>query len=196
MVADHLSVALTAAGVADVADLRARFRQGLSVASPDFIADPDRLAALAGERGATTIVSGKYYRSGNPLVLYATIRGVERSKEVLRFASDSGPLTDPGQALPRLQQQLLGVIASLRDVRMTAATSVATRTPVHAEVPARRTRSLSARQGRTLRATSPHAFASAKNGASSSVKGVVAPFGCHVSVSVTMNGCSMPGVHI
>lgn len=132
MIADQLSFALINAGVADVADARTRARQGLSVVSPDYSADPERLAALARERGATTIVTGQYYRAGDSLVLYAKISGVNASKEPLRFARESTPLNDPCGALPRLEQRLLGVIASVRDVRMTAATSTETQAPTYA----------------------------------------------------------------
>lgn len=129
MVADHLSTALTNNGVADVADSRARARLGLSVASAGFVADQERLAALAREVGATTIITGNYYRAGDSLVVYAAIRGRDNSDEPVRLPAELGPMRDPVQVLSRLEQRLLGAVASLRDTRMTASTSTATRPP-------------------------------------------------------------------
>jgi serine/threonine-protein kinase len=129
MVADQLSAALTLNGVADVADSRARARLGLSVASDGFVADQERLAALAREVGATTIITGNYYRAGDSLMVYAALRGPGRNDEPVRFQTEMGPLSDPVRVLSRLEQRLLGAVASLRDARMTASTSTATRTP-------------------------------------------------------------------
>jgi TolB-like protein len=130
MAADRLSLGLSRAGIADVIDGRARVRQGLSVASPGFIQDSEQLVALAREKGAGTIVTGRYYRAGN--ALYVIAQSEDADGKTGRFAEEAGPVSDPQELLRRVEQRLLGVIASTRDPRMTAATSGALSYPTYA----------------------------------------------------------------
>ncbi len=132
MVADVLSISLSRNGVADVVDARTRTRRGLSAASPGFIADTARLAALASESGVNTVVTGSYHRTGSSLVVIASIRGLQGRDAPLQFAEEAGPLDDPGEVLRRVEQRLLGVVASLRDPRMSYATTGATSPPDYA----------------------------------------------------------------
>lgn len=131
MAADMLGAALTRSGVADVVDARTRIRRGLTVANGESAIDADRFAALAVEIGASTLVTGSYYRAGSSLVVVATIRGLPQLNGSLRFAEEVGPLADPREVLRRVERRLLGVVATLRDPRMTAASSATTEPPTY-----------------------------------------------------------------
>jgi len=129
MVADRLGAALTRAGLTEVVESRSRVRQGLTVANRDGSTDTERLAAKARETGAGIVITGRYYLSANLLHVHADIRGLRGRAGALTFAEESGPRDDPREVLRRVEQRVVGVFASIRDIRVPAASTAASSPP-------------------------------------------------------------------
>ena len=112
MTQDWIAQGLVRTNLVDVVDPRAVFVQGRTPAGPAL--DP---VTIAHRTGATLVISGNYYRTGDTLVFQAGVTDV-RTGQLVRavgpiLSSDGNPVG----ALDDLRSRLMTALASIVDVR-------------------------------------------------------------------------------
>ncbi|OLD96003.1 MAG: hypothetical protein AUG79_03810 [Gemmatimonadetes bacterium 13_1_20CM_4_69_16] len=80
----------------------------------------DPIAALAQETGAGTVISGAFYRDATAIEFHVQVTAVNGSRPVGALDPVRGDLRAPGDAIVRLRDRVLGLLAVSLDERFTA----------------------------------------------------------------------------
>jgi serine/threonine protein kinase/tetratricopeptide (TPR) repeat protein len=107
MAANWISQGLSHSGVVYVAPLPSN--EFLEAAKES----KDPIRTIAEEVGAGKVISGSYYFQGENIQLHAQIWDTKEGKLLSGLDPASGPVEDPMKAIESLQQQAMGVLASL-----------------------------------------------------------------------------------
>lgn len=121
MAADWITQGLsqtTAVDVVGASDVLLALRRVRGAGSGTPAADV--VGALAKDTGAGLVVWGRYYLSGDSLLIQAEISDARRSRVLRRIGPVGGAVEAPADLIERLRQRTLGALAPLLDPRLAA----------------------------------------------------------------------------
>ena len=132
MLGEWVTLGLSRTGLLDVVDDRTGIRGRLADSSRSLAASAERVAALARETGAVTVIRGSYYLAHDSLVVITQILRRDARSIVRVLAPVSAPAADPRAVVEKVRQEVLGWFAALSDSRLTAWATSASQPPTYA----------------------------------------------------------------
>ena len=131
MAADWIAQGLQQMELVDVIDPVSSLLLARENAANSPTTGSGRIAALARESGARTVISGTLYRQGDSLLYHAQITDARSGKVLYAIEPMAGSLADPRGSMEAIRSRIAGALASMLDERIASLSAPTGRPPTY-----------------------------------------------------------------